>query len=60
MAKNPQGLDNDSPIDSDERFTLLSPAMASYDQDYAGFFDTPSDNIGLLPQQEKPGKRGAK
>lgn len=60
MAKNPQGLDNDSPIGSEERFTLLSPAVASYDSDYAGFFDEPSDTIGLLPQQEKPGKRGSK
>jgi len=60
MAKNPQNKDNDSPIDSDDRFTLLSPAMASYDGDYAGFFDEPEDTIGLLPQHEKPGKRGAK
>ena len=60
MSKNPQKEDLNSPIDSDERFTLLSPAMASYDADYAGFFDTPKDTIGLLPQQEKPGKRGAK
>jgi hypothetical protein len=60
MAKNPQNLDNDSPIESDERFTLLSPAMASYDSDYAGFFETPPDPVGFVPSQEKPGKRGSK
>jgi hypothetical protein len=60
MAKNPQGLDNDSPIDGEDRFTLLSPAMAGFASEYAGFFEVPENTIGLLPQQEKPGKRGAK
>lgn len=60
MKSRPEKLDNDSPIESKERFTLLSPAMASFDADYAGFFDTPENNIGLLPQNEKPGKRGSK
>lgn len=59
-AKRPELLDNDSPIDSGEEFTLLSPAMASYDGDYAGFFDEPPNTIGLVPPQEKPGKRGSK
>ena len=60
MAKRPERLDNDSPIDSGEKFTLLSPAMASYDCDYAGFFDEPTDGATFLPPQEKPGKRGSK
>ena len=59
MSKNPQRKDDDSPIDSGERFTLLSPAMAGDGTDYSGFFETPPDTIDLLPKQEKPGKRGA-
>lgn len=58
--KNPDKPDFNDPIDSEERFTLLSPAMASFDADYQGFFGEPENTIGLLPQMEKPGKRGAK
>jgi hypothetical protein len=60
MAKNPQIRDDNDPMDAEDRFTLLSPAMASYDGDYAGFFTVPEDTIGLLPPMEKPGKRGAR
>lgn len=60
MKKNPEKEDRDSPIDSEERFTLLSPAMAAMNCDYSGFFDTPADNLVLVPKQEQPGKRGNK
>jgi hypothetical protein len=60
MAKRPELIDHDSPIGSDEPFTLLSPALANFDVDYAGFFEVPPDNLQFIPPQEKPGKRGAK
>jgi len=58
MSKNEKG----EPLD---RFTTLSPALASYDANHLAdppVFDgrVPPDPTGLLPQQEKPGNRGAK
>jgi len=65
MAKNVEGLHNNSPIKSDERFTTLSPMLASYDADHLAdppVFDgrVPPDPMDLVPKQEKPGNRGAR
>ena len=58
IPKNQEG----EPLD---RFTTLSPALASYDADHLAnppVFDgrVPPDTIGLLPPTEQPGKKGAK
>lgn len=58
MSKNEEG----EPLD---RFTTLSPMLASYDADHLADPPTfngmvPPDPLGFIPKQEKPGKRGAK
>jgi hypothetical protein len=70
MAKNIEGFHNNSPFNREDpygvdRFTTLSPALASYDSDKIADpppFDgeEPPDPLNLVPQTEKVGKRGAR
>jgi hypothetical protein len=70
MAKNVEGFHNNSPFNREDpfgtdRFTTLSPALASYDCDHLADpppfnGEEPPDTLGLMPQEEKPGKRGAR
>lgn len=70
MAKNIEGFHNNSDFNrvdpyGVDRVTTLTPGLASYDADHIADpppFDgeEPPDPLGLLPQEEKPGKRGAR
>jgi hypothetical protein len=70
MAKNIEGFHNNSDFNrvdpyGVDRFTTLSPALESDDAVHIANpppFDgeEPPDPLGLVPQQEKVGKRGSR
>jgi hypothetical protein len=70
MAKNIEGFHNNSPFFREDpygvdRFTTLSPALASYDADHIADpppfnGEEPPDPMSFVPAKEKPGKRGSR